>query len=392
MKLATRLGQISASPTMMVMQAAADMRDRGCDVVDLGPGQPDFPTPDAVKLAGINAIKDNFTNYTPAAGTRELRQAIAESFNRAWNRDYDFSNVIVTCGAKHAIYNVCMAAFEKGDEVLIPAPYWVTFPEAVKLADGQPSFLKTKQEHAFVLRSQDIESAVSSKTRGLIVNTPNNPTGAMIPKEEISEILEMARSHDLMLLSDETYDRFTYPAEQHVSLASLVDQEEDNYAVVGSFSKTYSMTGWRIGYCLGPRGLIRRLADFQSHQSGNPPSIGQKAALAALAAGGTIFEPMRKEYESRRSLILSLLESIPGFYCTEPRGAFYAFPNVEECMKNLEFVSSADFAKHLIQEAHVATVPGSAFGFEGHLRLSYATSMENIETGLERIRERVTAG
>lgn len=391
MKFAKRLSGISASPTMAVMQEAQRLKKEGIDVIDFGPGEPDFPTPEPIKSAGIQAIQANFTKYTASAGIEELRRAVADKYNREWNSSYTSAHVVISCGAKHAIYNVCSAIFEEGGEVIIPAPYWVTFPEVVKITGATPKFVETREKENFILDASDVESALTPRTRGIIINTPNNPTGAVIPERTIQQLAQLARSRKIFLLFDETYEYFSYGKDPHVSLASFVKPDEDFYAIVGSVSKTYSMTGWRIGYIVGNRELIEKINEYQSHQSGNPTSISQKAALAALQSDPELVRSMKQEYEARRSFVLSYLNTIPGFSCAIPDGAFYVFPNVVRCLEATGFKNSEEFARFLIQEARVTTVPGSAFGVEGYLRISYATSMEKLKEGLSRIKAAVTA-
>ncbi|MDA2924062.1 pyridoxal phosphate-dependent aminotransferase [Acidobacteria bacterium AH-259-L09] len=390
MKFAKRLSGISTSPTMAVMQEAQQLRKQGIDVIDLGPGEPDFPTPDSIKQAGIEAIGEDFTRYTPAAGIQELRQAVADRFNQGWGTDFSGANVIITCGAKHAIYNVCMTVFEEGDEVLLPTPYWVTFPEVIKMTGALPREVVTAEENGFILGIEDLKGKLTSQSRGVIINTPNNPTGAVLPGSVIEEMVELARSKGIFLLFDETYDYFTYGDKSHVSLASFIKSSDNFFAIVGSVSKTYSMTGWRIGFCLGHLELINKIAEFQSHQTGNPTSISQKAALCALQSASELVKEMKEEYQRRRDFVLGSLQEIPGFACAPPDGAFYMFPNVSRCMHEMGIGTSDEFAKFLIQEAQVATVPGSAFGMEGYIRISYATSMENLREAFSRMKEVVS--
>ena len=371
------------------MQHAAELRAQGIDVIDLGPGEPDFPTPQPIKDAGVTAINSNFTRYTPGSGTTELRSRLAETFNDKWGTSFSSANVIITCGAKHVIFNLCMATLNDGDEVLIPCPFWVTFPEVVKMAGAVPVEVETIAEDGFLLRPETVEAKLSKNTRGLIVNTPNNPTGAVLPEKSLRDLVGLARDKNIFLLFDETYEYLTYEGRKHTSLAACIEPGDDNFAVVGSFSKTYSMTGWRVGYCIGPSPLITKLGQLQSHQTGNPTSISQKAALAALEGGTRDLEVMRLEYEKRRRLVLDEITTIPGFSCAPPFGAFYAFPNVSEAIRALEITNSEEFSKFLIQEARVATVPGSAFGIEGFIRVSYATSVENLLEGFGRIRRAV---
>jgi aspartate aminotransferase len=380
------MASISPSPTMAVMQAAQELKSQGIDVVDLGVGEPDFPTPQSIKQAGIDAIEGDFTKYTAAAGIPELRQAVADRYNQKWGTDFSGANVVVSSGSKHSIYNVCMALFEEGDEVLLPNPYWVTFPEVIKMTGAVPREVETSQERGFILQVEDVEKAITSKSKGIIVNTPSNPTGAVIPGPIVEELVDLARSKGLFILFDEAYDCFTYGETSHVSLASFVKSSEDSYAIVSSVSKTYSMTGWRIGFSIGHPDLMKKLTAFQSHQAGNPTSISQKAALYALQSDPRLVQEMKEEYEKRRDLVLRSLNELPGFSCPPPDGAFYVFPNVSGCMERMGISTSEEFSKFLIHKARVATVPGSAFGMEGYIRISYAASVDQLTEAFSRIR------
>ena len=386
MKFAKRLLGISPSSTMTVMLKAQQLRDQGLDVIDLSVGEPDFDTPDSIKLAGIKAIRENFTKYTSAAGILELRQAVAAKFNRECNGQFSAANVMITCGAKHAIYNTCLALFESGNEVLIPVPYWVTFPEVIKMSGALPKEVMTCAEDGFVLQVKRVREQLSSRTSGMILNTPNNPTGAVAPVAMLRELVDLCRERDIFLLSDETYEYLTYGGEVHTSVASLIQPSDSFYAVVGSLSKTYAMTGWRIGFCVSHPERIEKMSAFQSHQTGNPTSISQWAAISALKSGTDLVKPMQKEYQSRREFVISALAEIPGFSCALPSGTFYAFPDVSACMKMIGVNNSEELANFLIQEAAVAVVPGSAFGLEGYIRISYATSMEKLKEAFSRIR------
>lgn len=390
MKFAKRLLGISPSSTMTVMLKAQQLRDQGVDVIDLSVGEPDFDTPDSIKLAGIEAIRENFTKYTSAAGILELRQVVAEKFNRECNGQFSAANVMITCGAKHAIYNTCLALFESGNEVLIPVPYWVTFPEVIKMSGALPKKVMTYAEDGFVLQVKRVREQLSSKTSGVVFNTPNNPTGAVAPVAILRELVDLCRERDIFLLSDETYEYLTYGDEVHTSVASLIQPSDSFYAVVGSLSKTYAMTGWRIGFCVSHPARIEKMSAFQSHQTGNPTSISQWAAVSALKSGTDLVKPMQKEYQSRREFVISALEEIPGFSCALPSGTFYAFPDVSACMKMLGVNNSEELADFLIQEAAVAVVPGSAFGLEGYIRISYATSIEKLKEAFSRIRRVVS--
>ena len=389
MKFANRLGGITTSPTIAVMQQAQQLKAQGIDVIDLGPGEPDFPTPEPIKAAAVAAIQENFTKYTPTVGIAELRTGVAEHFNNAWGSGFQAANVALSSGAKNTIHNLCMSCFEAGDEVLIPAPYWVTFPEVVKVTEAEPRIIETREEDNFELRPEVVEAAIGPRTRGLILNTPNNPTGAVIPRAAMEEIYRICKQNSVLLLSDETYDYFVYDGHQHFSIAAVAAPDDPFFALIGSFSKTYSMTGWRVGYCITAKERIKKVADYQSHESGNPASVSQRAALAALSIDPSLIAEMTEEYRHRRQLVLEMVAEIPGFSCVQPNGAFYAYPNVSEAMRLTGCETSVDFSRLLIKEARVATVPGSAFGTEGYIRLSYATSRENLREGLSRIRRLV---
>ncbi len=389
MRFAQRLGGITASPTIAVMQEALKLKAQGIDVIDLGPGEPDFPTPDPIKAAAIAAIENNFTNYTPTIGTAELRKGVANHFNRAWDCEFEAAHVALSSGAKHTIHNLCMSCFQEGDEVLIPAPYWVTFPEVVKVTEATPHIIETREEDNFELRPEVVEKAIGPRTKGLILNTPNNPTGAVIPQASLEEIYRICQERSVLLLSDETYDCFVYGGDRHFSIAAMANPDDPHFAIISSFSKTYSMTGWRVGYCITAAERIKKMADYQSHESGNPVSISQKAALAALSLDPLVITEMTDEYCYRRDLVLELVGQIPGVSCAQPKGAFYAYPNVSKAMRLTGCETSVDFSRLLIKEARVATVPGSAFGTEGYIRLSYATSRENLREGLTRMRRLV---
>jgi len=369
------------------MQEAEALKAAGVDIIDFGPGEPDFPTPDIARQAAVEAIQQNFTRYTAVAGIKPLREAIARHLNNRAGGKLDASNIIVTCGAKQAIYNLCGALLGKDDEVLVPRPYWVTFPEAVRLSGAEPRFVDTVMDSGFMPRVSDLEAATGERTRGLIVNYPNNPTGAMLKDVAMDEISAFSRKNKLFLLSDETYDSFYYgaPLTEGNSFLSRWRGNLDGLAVVGSFSKTYSMTGWRIGYAVGSPELIDKLSALQSHETGSPASISQKAALAVLDETPGELQERINEYRRRRDLIVDGLNSLPGINCPCPEGAFYVFPEVSGLIKSKGCSGSVALSGELLREARIAVVPGLAFGLEGHLRFSYATSTDSIEKGLDRL-------
>ena len=383
MRFAQRVNRISASPTMAVLMEAAQMKARGVDVVDFGPGEPDFATPEHIKAAAIDALAKNQTKYTPSAGIAPLREAVCSWHTEQLGSAYEPSECIATVGGKHAIYNAVSALIEEGDEVIIPAPYWVSFPDIVRLAGGEAVFAPTEASDGFRLRADQIEPAITPRTRMVIVNSPNNPTGAVIPPAEFERIYELCRRRDIWLLSDECYSYFTYGKLRPYSIAS-VRGSESHVIIVGSLSKTFAMTGWRVGYALAPKPVIDAMIKIQSQSTSNPTSIAQYAGLAALTGPMDSVRAMLAEYERRRTRIVAGLSAIPGVRCPEPSGAFYAFPDVSARLANGSGDSTL-MARQLLERAHLVVVPGNAFGAPGFLRFSYATSIERIQEGLRRL-------
>jgi len=382
-ELADRVNRISVSQTMVVLQEAERYKARGVDVADFGPGEPDFPTPEHIKHAAITALEENRTKYTATPGISPLRQAVCDWHAAQLGSSYQPAECIVTSGGKHAIYNAACALLNSGDEVVIPAPYWVSYPDIVKAADGKPVFLQTRAEDGFRLRAADLEKVITSKTKIVIANSPSNPTGAVIPAEEFERILAVCKRHGTWLLTDECYSHFRYGDARPYSVAS-VPGSKDRLIVAGSLSKTFAMTGWRIGYALAPKPLVDAMTKLQSQSTSNPNSITQYAALEALRGPLDSVSAMLAEYARRRERILGGLRAIPGVTCTTPEGAFYVFPNVAAHL-NARTPDSAAMARELLEREHVAVVPGDAFGAPGYLRISYATSMERIEEGLRRL-------
>lgn len=384
MKLSARVTSLEMSPTLAVMVAAKKLREKGIDVVDLGPGEPDFDTPEHIRKAAMRSLQEGFTKYTDASGTKELRGAIAERYNRVWGSRYAADNVIATAGGKMALYEVAMALFEAGDEVIVPAPYWVTFPEQVRLAGATPVVVPVPAEKDFVLEASLLEPRITAHTRAVVLNTPNNPTGAVIPEAGLREIAALCKRRGIALVFDECYESFVYAPEKHFCLAALQEELGDLLIVAGSFSKTFAMTGHRLGYVLASREVVSALGKLQSHTTSNPTSFVQQGGLEALrdvAASDQSVREMIGEYRGRRDLVLELLAAIPGVKTPVPRGAFYVFPDFRPYLKGA-VRSDVDLAKYLLEEGQVAVVPGSAFGWEGHARLSYATSRENLQRGI----------
>lgn len=382
-RFADRVNRISVSPTMVVLAEAEKLRARGLDVVDFGPGEPDFPTPAHIKEAAIEALAKNRTKYTPTAGIAPLREAVCRWHARELGSSYEPGECIITVGGKHAIYNAVMAVIQEGDEVLIPSPYWVSFPDIVKIAGGEPVFVETQASTGFSLRAEQLQEAITPRTRMAIINSPNNPTGAVIPPDEFQKIYEICRRRGIWVVTDECYSHFTYGAAQPYSISSIKGSKP-HIIVIGSLSKTFSMTGWRLGYSLAPKPVIEAMLKVQSQATSNPCSISQYAALAALNGPMDSVPVMLAEYGRRRARILAGLSAIPGISCAEPSGAFYAFPDVSAHLVNGSGDATA-LARHLLEREHVAVVPGDAFGAPGYLRFSYATSIDRIEEGLRRL-------
>jgi aspartate aminotransferase len=385
MRLANRISRISVSKTMAVMEAAIKLREQGIDVVDFGPGEPDFPTPEKIKQAAIRAIHDDFTKYTAIAGIKELKKAIVEKHARDFGSKYDLSECIVNFGGKHALFNIFSAVVEEGDDVIIPAPYWVTFADIARFVNANPIFVQTPETDGFRLTARLLERSLTPRTRLVVVNSPNNPSGSVLDDAEFARIAKLCRDRDVHVLSDECYSHFLYDGRKPFSIAGQRDLKS-HVIVAGSVSKTYAMTGWRIGYVLAPPEIIQACVKLQSHSTSNPTSISQKAALEALTGPQESVGVMLAEYAKRRKFVLERLRAIPGIRCAEPGGAFYAYPNISAAFgKNIR--DSVDFAARLLNEARVAVTPGDAFGTTEHVRISYATSMELLDKGLNRIRE-----
>jgi aspartate aminotransferase len=381
--LADAVNRIHVSPTMAVLMEAEKLKARGVDVVDFGPGEPDFPTPEHIKRAAIRALDENRTKYTPTGGIAPLREAVCEWHAKNLGSSYQSKECVVTSGGKLAIFNAVTALINPGDEVLIAAPYWVSYPDIVKLPGGTPKFIATRADDSFCLRAADVEKAITPKTRLLIANSPNNPTGAVIPRDEFLRILEVCQRRGVWLLSDECYSHFVYGSGKPFSIASI-SGAKDGVIIAGSLSKTFAMTGWRMGYALAPEPLVSAMIKVQSQTISNPTSIAQYAALEAMRGPMDSVAVMLAEYERRRARIIAGLRAIPGVTCTEPQGAFYAFPKVPG-RGGKGVGDSSLIARELLEQEHVAVVPGDAFGAPGHLRLSYATSLERIEEGLRRL-------
>jgi aspartate aminotransferase len=369
---------------MAAMQAAEALRAAGVNVCDFGAGEPDFDTPDNIKQAAAAAMKAGRTKYTAAGGIREIQRAIIDFYRREFGTEYQPSEVMSTAGGKQAIFNAVVTLINPGDEVLIPKPYWVTFPEVVVFAGGTPVFIET-EETDFVLNVEQVERAVTPRTKLIILNSPSNPSGRVLPPNEFRRIMELTTERGIYVVSDECYLRFVYPPAEVFSAASLPAELRARLCIAGSFSKTYAMTGWRVGYALAPTDWTRAMVKVQGHSTSNTNSIAQWAAVEALNGPQESVGTMLAEYKSRREWLLKALCDIPGIKCAQPEGAFYAFPDVRDCLQN-GMKTSADFAQRLLEEQHTVVTDGAGFGAQGHVRISYATSMEQIKEGVGRIR------
>ena len=386
MELTKRINRIQVSPTAVVINAAEQLKAKGVDVADFGPGEPDFPTPEHIKKAAIKAIEENRTKYTPTGGIAPLREAIVAWHSRELGSNYTAKECAVNVGGKHSIFNVICVLIQNGDEVILPAPYWVSYPDIIKYAGGSPVVVNTRQEEGFSPKAADIEKAITPKTKMVVINSPSNPTGGVVEPEEFHRILALCKKHNLWLMGDECYSHFVYEPHKPFSIASSKDSK-DRVIIIGSMSKTFAMTGWRVGYTLGPEPLIQAVVKIQSQSTSNPTSIAQYAALEAMRGSMDTVPVMLAEYAKRRTRIVEGLRVIPGVTCEWPGGAFYAFPNIAGHLTgpNALANSCTELARSLLEKAHVALVPGEAFGAPGFLRLSYATSIERIDEGLRRL-------
>ena len=385
MKFSQRISRISVSATMRVGMEAEKLRSAGVDVVDFVAGEPDFPTPENIKRAASDAMHRNFTKYTAAGGTLELRKAICERHHKDFGTRYEPAECMITVGGKHAIYNAVSALVDHGDEVVLPVPYWVTFADVVHYNGGKCVFVETDERNGFRLAARQIEQALTPKTKLVIINSPNNPSGAVLDRAEFERILALTSSRGIPLMSDECYCHFLYEGEPY-SIASAA-AAKDNVIIVGSLSKTYAMTGWRVGFVLGPPALITSMVKLQSHSTSNPNSIAQKAAVEALLGPQDSVGQMLSEYCRRREYVIRTLRAMSGVTCAEPRGAFYAYPNIGSFLGKNGMSTTLEFSEKLLAEAHVAVVPGEAFGTREHVRISYATSLTELERGLARLRQ-----
>jgi aspartate aminotransferase len=381
--IADRISSISVSSTMKVMADADKLRREGVDVVDFSAGEPDFPTPDNIKQAAIRAINENYSKYTPAGGSVEARQAAVNRHKAEFGTDYKMSECIVSVGGKHVLFNYTQALVNPGDEVIIPVPYWVTYKDIVNYAGGKCVFVETDEQEGFRLTAAMIERNITPRTKIVLINSPSNPAGSVMEDAEFEKLYHITSKRGIFLLTDECYSHFLYDARPY-SVASIPGSKS-TVLVAGTVSKTYAMTGWRIGYALAPEPIIGAMMKLQSHSTSNPTSIAQKAAIEALNGPQDSVPQMLAEYRRRRDFIVPRLRQMPGVECSMPAGAFYAYPNLRRALDRGGIRTPLEFADRLLKEAHVAVVPGEAFGTDAHVRISYATSMKELERGLDRI-------
>jgi len=381
-KLAERLKKINPSSTLAITSKAKELKSEGKDIVNFAAGEPDFDTPDFIKEAAIAAIKSGFTKYTPTTGIPELKKLIADKFQRDNSLNYNPDQIVVSCGAKHSIFNALLVLVNRGDDVLIPSPYWVSYPEMVNLCEGIPRFIKTEAENNFKITIKDLERNISPRTKLLILNSPSNPTGCVYTLEELKEIAKVLSRKKIFVISDEIYEKLIYDNLKHISIASLGQDIYNLTITVNGLSKSYSMTGWRIGYLGGPQDIVDAISKLQDHSTSNPASISQKAAVAALSAADDFSQNICQEFKKRRDYVISRLKKIKKLSFVVPQGAFYIFCDISQTK-----MDSSALADRLLDEALVSLIPGEGFGRDDYVRLSFATSMEQLEKGMNRIED-----
>ncbi len=393
MTFARRMQQIKPSPTMAMAAQVKALAEKGIDVIDFGIGEPDFRSPDAASEAARRAIQDGHTKYTPASGTDELKEAIIHKLKADHHLDYTKKEVMVSCGAKHTLYNIAQVLFDRHDEVIIPAPYWVSYPDQVLLNDARPVIVETREEDQFLITPSQLKKAITSRTKAIILNYPCNPTGSTYTAKQLEDLADLLIEAPLWIISDEIYEKFIYENVVHTSIASLSGDLKKKTIIVNGVSKSYAMTGWRIGYAAGNQEVIEAMGTVQSQSTSNPSSISQKAAAAALREGTSFIQTMVREFASRRKLMVEGLNAIPGVKCPSPLGSFYVFPNVKALIgkeyNGHKIRSSIHLATFLLEQGGVSTIPGEAFGVDGYLRLSFATSKERLMTGLKKIEKAI---
>lgn len=389
-QLSQRVLSIKPSPTLAVTKKAAELKAAGRDIIGLGAGEPDFDTPEHIKAAAQEAIAKGFTKYTAVDGTPGLKKAIIAKFKRDQGLDYAANQILVSCGGKQSFFNLSLALLNKGDEVIIPAPFWVSYPDMVIIADGTPVIVECPQSQGYKITAAQLEAAITPKTRLLVLNSPSNPTGMVYSKAELLALVEVLRKHPHVLIAtDDMYEHIIWTAEKYENIVTLAPDLYDRIIVLNGVSKAYAMTGWRIGYCAGPQKLIAAMTNVQSQSTSNPTSISQVAAEAALNGPQDVLVPMVKAFKERHDYVVATLNTIEGVSCSPADGAFYAFANVEGAIAKLGLKNDLEFSEHLLNTVGVAVVPGSAFGLDGHMRISYATAMSVLEDALARIKKAI---
>ena len=385
MKLAKRVQALTPSTTLAITAKAKELKAQGLDVIGLGAGEPDFNTPQHIIDVATQSMNEGHTKYTPSAGLPQLKEAIIAKMKRDQKLDYKPSEIIVGSGAKHVLYTLFQAILDEGDEVIIPTPYWVSYPEQVKLADGVPVYCEGKEDNSFKITPEDLEAVITDRTKAVIINSPSNPTGMLYSREELATLGEVCLKHDILIISDEIYEKLVYGDHVHVSIAELSPQLKENTIIVNGVSKSHSMTGWRIGYACGNEVIIKAMTNLASHSTSNPTTTAQFGTIAAYEGAQDAVEKMRQAFEGRLNIIYDKLVAIPGVSCVKPQGAFYLFPNVKEAASLTGYSNVDEFATALLEEALVAVIPGSGFGAPDNIRLSYATSLELLEKAVDRI-------
>ncbi|WP_240375554.1 pyridoxal phosphate-dependent aminotransferase [Bacillus piscicola] len=391
MKLSKRVSTLAPSPTLAITAKAKALKEEGHDVIGLGAGEPDFNTPAYIIEAAEASMREGHTKYTPSGGLPGLKDAIIGKFKEDQKLDYTREEIVVCTGAKHALYTLFQALLDEGDEVIIPTPYWVSYPEQVKLAGGNPVYVEGCEENDFKITPEQLKAAVTERTKAVILNSPSNPTGSMYTKEELQAIGEAALEHNLLIVSDEIYEKLTYGGAQHYSVAEVSEKLKEQTVIINGVSKSHSMTGWRIGYAAGNKELIKAMTSLASHSTSNPTTSSQYGAMAAYTDDDGSVENMREAFEERLNKIYEKLVKIPGVTCVKPKGAFYLFPNVKEAVTNCGYASADDWVAGLLEEEKVAVVPGSGFGSPDNIRLSYATSLDLLEKAVERMEHFITS-
>ncbi|WP_226034717.1 pyridoxal phosphate-dependent aminotransferase [Aquibacillus saliphilus] len=386
MELANRVKTLTPSSTLAITAKAKELKQQGHDVIGLGAGEPDFNTPEHIIQAATKAMQEGFTKYTPSGGTIELRNAIINKLTSDQGLSYQADEIIVTTGAKHALYTLFQVLLNPGDEVIVPAPYWVSYPEQIKLAQGEPVIIEALEENEFKLTPEQLEGVITPKTKAVIINSPSNPTGVMYSKEELKKLGDVCLKHNILIVSDEIYEKLIYTDEPHVSIAEISDELKQLTVIINGVSKSHSMTGWRIGYAVGKKEIIKAMTNLASHSTSNPTSISQYAALSAYTSSQDEVDMMRDAFKERLENLYQLIIDIPGIECVKPKGAFYLFPNVSEAAKSNGFNNVDDWVTALLEEEKVALVPGSGFGAPNNVRLSYAISLDQLEEAAKRIK------